>query len=230
MRQFWEQGILEFPFKDNNLKLRVKQRRENHINGDIGGVFFREDYKWLNPKDNVVIDIGANIGDSSIYFALEDALKVIALEPYIYSYVMAEENVEINDLKSKIELLNAGYGKDSEVIVDDKETSAKSDLRLADRGVKIKIYSLKTIFEKYNIKNALLKMDCEGCEYNLLDEENETLGKLSRIQIEYHYGYERLKEKLENAGFNVSYTEPKKVYNENARETDMYIGNIYAEK
>ena len=73
-------------------------------------------------------------------------------------------------------------------------------------------------------------MDCEGCEYNIVNEQDETLRKFKRIQIEYHYGYEKLKSKLEEAGFTVRYTEPRKSYNKEATNPNMSVGWIYAER
>ena len=35
---------------------------------------------------------------------------------------------------------------------------------------KIKMYSLETLLNENGIDGAILKMDCEGCEYNLLNE------------------------------------------------------------
>lgn len=57
-----------------------------NITRSILEVFFAEDYKNLNPQDEIVIDIGANIGDTGLYFALNGAARVIALEPYINTY------------------------------------------------------------------------------------------------------------------------------------------------
>jgi len=201
-------------------------------NGDIIGVFFDEDYKFLNVKNEVVIDIGANIGDSTIYFALNDANKVIALEPYPYSYNYALKNIEMNKMKSKIILLNAGYGRDSEMKVDEnKRTDLGTDLKPSVYGKKISVYSLKTIIDNYNLKDELiLKMDCEGCEYKLLDENDETLRKFKRIQIEYHYGYDKLVEKLKECDFDLKYTEPKKVYIKSASTPNMSLGWIYANR
>ena len=34
--------------------------------------------------------------------------------------------------------------------------------------------------------------DCEGCEYNLLNEDCDILKKFKRIQLEYHHGYNKL--------------------------------------
>ena len=52
--------------------------------------------------------------------------------------------------------------------------------------------------------------------------------KFKRVQIEYHYGYEKLKEKLEEAGFSVTYSKPVKKINKDATEQSMVMGFIYA--
>ena len=100
----------------------------------------------MDPENGYIIDIGANIGDSSIYFALNNAKKVIALEPYPYSYNYALKNININNLNDKITLLNAGYGEDSEIKIDEnKITYTATALISSNQGKEIKIYSLKTL-------------------------------------------------------------------------------------
>ena len=231
------ENIFDYTFKNyynisngvitlGTLKLKLKDENTDMYNGDIGAVFIKEDYKWLKAKNNVVIDIGANIGDTSIYFALNGAKKVIALEPFPYSYRMAFENTYNNGYDKKIILLNAGYGLDSEIMVEDKLTGTGDKLIPSENGVKINIFSLKAILVNYKIDSALLKMDCEGCEYNLLNEDNITLQKFKRIQIEYHYGYEKLKYKLEEAGFKCKYTKPVS----GANNKNMHIVYIYGVK
>jgi hypothetical protein len=69
-------------------------------------------------------------------------------------------------------------------------------------------------------------MDCEGCEYNLVNEGKSTMQKFKRIQIEYHYGYEKLVRKLKECGFRVKFSSPEKHKNDNG--DDLCIGFIYA--
>ena len=47
--------------------------------------------------------------------------------------------------------------------------------------------------------------------------------------MEYHYGYLNLKKKLEGAGFKVSKTFPRYLFNTGAENKEMIIGYIYAE-
>ena len=193
------------------------------------GCFGHEDYSFLQVENEIVVDIGANIGDTPIYFVLNNAKKIIALEPYPYSYNIALKNITKNNIEDKIILLNAGYGQDSTIKINpDFENTTGSNLKSFNDGVNIKIVSLKTILKDYNIDNAVLKIDCEGCEYNLLNEDNNTLKKFKRIEIEYHYGYKNLKDKLEDAGFTVTYSKPKKHFNKDATEPYTVMGYIYA--
>ena len=54
-------------------------RLYNGIYGSIFAVFLKEEYKMLPIKGNTVIDIGANIGDSPIYFAVNGGRMAINL-------------------------------------------------------------------------------------------------------------------------------------------------------
>jgi SpoVK/Ycf46/Vps4 family AAA+-type ATPase len=69
--------------------------------------------------------------------------------------------------------------------------------------------------------NLLLKIDCEGCEYNLLDESIEVLRKFNRIEIEFHYGYKKLESKLKEAGFIVYHSKPYK-----SDKNDLYLKKL----
>ncbi len=211
------------------LKDRIYKFNGFKNNGDVN-IFFNDEYKFLDVCNEIVLDIGANIGDTPIYFALKGAKKIIALEPYPYPYSIAIENIKINKLSDIIILLNAGYGEDNIVKVDENYMICPgADLVTKINGKDIKIYSLETLLDKFDIAECVLKIDCEGCEYYLIKEKKETLQKFKRIQIEYHYGYLELKNKLEECGFNVKFTKPKKTYNTNASNPNMEVGYIFAE-
>ena len=104
---------------------------------DPYAVFFDEEYGYLDVKDKDVIDIGMNIGDSTIYFSLRGAKRIIGVEPYPYSFSFAEKNVRLNNIRNAT-LLNAGYGKDSNINVDlRKVSSSGSVLSQSDNGKEI---------------------------------------------------------------------------------------------
>lgn len=76
------------------------------INFSLYETFVLEQYNTEIQGD--VIDIGANIGDSAIYFALKGASHIYAFEPLPSIYRIALQNVKINNLDDRITLINAG--------------------------------------------------------------------------------------------------------------------------
>ncbi|HXW12137.1 MAG TPA: FkbM family methyltransferase [Nitrososphaeraceae archaeon] len=182
-------------------------------NGDLVSVFLAEHYKFLPVEGNVVIDIGANIGDSCIYFALRGARQIIALEPFPKNFEIAQRNIEVNGFKDKIIMQLAGCAaKVGYIAVDPNYNSnGNSYLREFNEGTKVPLLTLSEILRKYNIssRDVVLKIDCEGCEYQtILSSEDCTLKFFSHILIEYHDGYKNLKEKLEKCDFIVTVTTP----------------------
>ena len=172
-------------------------------------------YKQLPVKGKIVIDIGANIADSSIYFALCGANKVIGLEPFPKNYEFALRNVQLNNLSNKITIhLGGCAATNGEVTVDPVyESDGGSILKDFEGGIKVPLMTLENVLNRNNITShepTVLKMDCEGCEYEtILSTDDDILQRFSHMMIEYHYGYKNLKEKIEKCGFKVSATRPR---------------------
>jgi FkbM family methyltransferase len=193
-------------------------------NGDILDTFLRNKYPAVKGK--TVIDIGANIGDTPIYFAVRGASKVIALEPYPKNYELAKKNIEANGLSDRVVILLAGCASECGFItIDPNESGIFSPLIKSKHGIRVPLLTLENILNENSISECVLKIDCEGCEYEIiLSAPDCVLKHFSVIHIEYHYGYKDLKEKLEKSGFNVSVTRPVR----NLRK--QYIGHIYAKR
>ncbi len=179
----------------------------------IPEIFYSEVYSNLIVKDKIVVDIGANIGDSSIYFILKDAKKVIAVEPFPKNFNFLQKNVEENQLQNKILLENCIMSNNEEFIKIDsnyagtkagERTNPKSNIREHENGTEIPSHTLDYLIKKYNIEDSSMKIDCEGCEYKIiLSASKEILQKFSTIFIEYHDGYKKLEKKLIESGFKV---------------------------
>jgi FkbM family methyltransferase len=196
-------------------------------NGDVFNIFYKKEYEFLPVKDKVVIDIGANIADSSIYFAMSGAKKVIALEPFPKNFEIAQKNIAMNGFTDKVELLNAGCcgGHSKDVILDPSAKGASCQTIQSSTGSNIHFFTLQELVDKYNIdSHAILKLDCEGCEYDIIFSNSKTvLLNFSHIQIEYHYGFRDLEKHLVGGSFAVSHTNPE-------IRDGMEIGWIYAYK
>jgi len=239
---FWNQELgqkellktvknIHYKIKGNNIELEYQNRKIyfylSNIIGLINENFINEQYKWLNVSNKNIVDVGAALGDTAIYFALKGAKHVYAFEPSPHAHNIAKKNIQLNHLEDEITLLNEGCGKRGFVTIkEDYENTGETDLKDFKEGKETKIESLDEIVKKFKLKHATLKVDCEGCEYDLiLNSSSKSLKAFDQIIIEYHYGYRNLVKRLRQAEFNVKYGLPKY-----AEDNNMYLGLIYCDK
>jgi FkbM family methyltransferase len=159
-----------------------------HFYGSTYEVFVNEDYKFLNVKDKNVFDIGVFVGDSSIYFILKGAKKVYAIEPHPDAYNEMLENIKLNNMENKIIPINMGinYEKDYVSIYKSVSDTQGALLKSEGDGIKVPAGKLSDIIDKYNIDAQILKMDCEGCEYDIILKDYDTIKEFEEIGFEYH--------------------------------------------
>jgi FkbM family methyltransferase len=168
-------------------KGNVKFRR---MYGTIPGVFDYSEYKSLSVKDRVVVDVGAFVGDSAVYFALKGARKVIAIEPHPEAYREMLDNIRLNKLEDVIVPINAGLASGhGRIRIDrgDVERTAITYHRPGKCDGEIMALCLGELISKYSIdSNAVLKMDCEGCEYDIVLNDYAHVKLFDEIILEYH--------------------------------------------
>ena len=152
------------------------------------------------------MDVGAGVGDTAILFSLRGARRVIALEPYPRLYGEALLNIKANDPAGRVVLVNAGLGAlDGEVCADFSNLEEYAPFKPSSRcDVKVRMYALRTLIKEFEVEEgSVLKMDCEGCEYEaVLNADPGDLAVFSQVIIEYHNGYREIKRRLEAAGFS----------------------------
>jgi len=236
-------GCREYEVTDNKVSISITFQSYNKTKlelygvtseGEIVDIFFKKIYEFLPVQGITIVDIGANIGDSCIYFALRGASKIIAIEPFPKNYDAAKKNIEVNNFSDNITLKLAGCAaKRGNITIDPLYQSDHSNsLMHFGHGVKIPLITLQDILTENKLweDKAVLKMDCEGCEYeSILFSTCDTLRFFSHIQIEYHNGYQNLKEKLEKCGFHVSVTGPLLVQSSSVvGKRALYVGQLYA--
>jgi|GEM_PF-1492501 len=68
--------------------------------------------KWFNPVDDwVVYDIGANIGNHTLFFALKkESIKVFAFEPLPVNYDLLCKNLADNGVSGRVAVFNTAVG------------------------------------------------------------------------------------------------------------------------
>ena len=137
-------------------------------------------------KDDIVIDIGASIGGFSIP-ASKKAKYVYAVEPMTPD--LLRKNILLNE-RENIDVLDVALG--------DGKTATIEWLG-ESRTVKTKTLSE---IKKMCGGCDFLKIDCEGCEWNIKPEE---LDGIRRIEMEVHkvgFPLSIMEERLSKAGFN----------------------------
>ena len=163
-------------------------------------------YDDLDVGGRTVVDVGAGVGDTAILFSLRGARRVIALEPYPRLYGEALLNIKANGLADRVVLVNAGLGATGgEVCADLSDVEGYFLFRPGGRcGIRVRMYTLRTLIKEFEVEEgSVLKMDCEGCEYeSVLNADPGDFAVFSQIVIEYHNGYREIKRHLEAAGFS----------------------------
>ena len=197
-------GVLLFDYKGRKVSLNFNTRDELvHTLHMVSEQFIREQYGMLDVKGRDVVDVGASIGDTAIYFALNGAKHVYAFEPSKSVYDLAVKNVRSNGLGDRITMINESCGSGGD--------------------------ALPYILRKYKIGNAVLKSDCEGCEYGLiLNADSTVLRSFGQIMLEYHYGYLDIASKLKISGFAVNHTMPRAYSHRDKEGRQSALGLIYA--
>lgn len=200
-------------------------------------------YRINNSKKDVVIDVGMNVGDATLYFLAGDKVeKVYAYEPFYKPFQDAKQNLKayLND-KNKLEIFQYGLSD----ITEDREITFNEDMtcglstQVAEIPEEYDIYKyyydngyaeqrkekvekisvrnaadvLKPIIQKYKqYYNIILKMNCEGGEYGIIEVLNKEslLSNIDFIMLKWHYqGKEKILKELSQAGFSYLCTEQK---------------------
>ena len=120
--------------------------------------FFEAEYRWLMPEGKVVVDIGASVGDTAIYFCLRGARHVYSFEPFPHSYEISKKNVELNGLSSMVTLVNKAVSGVGGIVCmkTDMEVSRDSILSegVSKTGRNVKSITLDQIASKYNLTSS----------------------------------------------------------------------------
>ncbi|MEM4104585.1 MAG: hypothetical protein QXF80_06290 [Thermoplasmatales archaeon] len=111
-------------------------------------VFNRREYDFFNVKGKDVVDIGASMGESTLFFLKTGALHVYAFEQNPIDFDILVQNVQKNTFDGEARLMNVTVGK-----------------KTADD-----IVTISEIVEMVE-KPYLLKVDCGGCEKDVVADD-----------------------------------------------------------
>ena len=227
----FEGGQLEFVYRTSKGSYHLKLKGFA-TNGDPR-IFLRDEYHQLPVEDASVVDVGASIGDSAIYFACKGAAKVLAFEPLPITFTIAKENLEANHMGQVVTLIRKAVARTTGQIMLDPEAPAQLGASHLERedGVETQLTTLDEIVQDYGLRDPILKIDVEGDEYGIISTcSDETLRLFSHILVEYHFGHKAISDTLKTAGFEVSTTSPRLLRLHSNGPLRMYIGYIYARR
>lgn len=160
---------------------------DNGLSRELNAFRFREPlncgiyYKFVS-KDDVVLDIGANLGWFSILS--QKAKKIISIEPIKECIPIIEKNMLENGLENKSIIINSAIGDKNIILIKRmKEANRSEVVSKKEKDVfEIKSHSINHFAEKFSAN--LVRMDIEGYEYNVLYKKN--LSRINKISLEYH--------------------------------------------
>lgn len=180
-------------------------------------VFISGDYN--NPEisyreAHTVLDVGANIGVSTIWFSEQCPMaRIFAIEPGSETSARLLRNINRNGLENRATVLTLALGEGARplhLIFGEHSGLSHTDVESHEDGQIVWSVDLKTILEIIGGRVNVMKLDCEGGEYDIiLGADDHSLSQIDNIVGEYHgfdYGaHTNLFSRLEGAGFKVSH-------------------------
>ena len=153
-------------------------------------IFTKKIYEFNanNPKP-IILDCGANMGVSILYFSKRfPNAKILAFEPDETVLPFLEKNIQSQNLQN-VELFKKA------VWTEESELSFYTDSGLGGRigieygnQIPAKIKSVR-LRDFLNQPIAMLKIDIEGAEYDVLKDCEDKLRNVQHVFLEYHSFY-----------------------------------------
>ena len=149
-------------------------------------IFADESYKFVsNSSKPVILDCGANIGVSCLYFSkLFPNSKIVAFEADPNIVKVLNKNLSSNNIRN-VEIIDKAVWINNDVIEISLEGADGATMYSKTNLIKVPSIRLKD-FIKSESKIDFLKIDIEGSEYEVLKDCSDSLGKVENIFVEYH--------------------------------------------
>jgi FkbM family methyltransferase len=138
------------------------------------------------PGD-LVVDVGAGIGDFAIAAATTlDGVSVRSFEPNPVSFSLAEKNLRALSRSVSLERVAIGNASTYRLrgVARGPLASARAPASRSDDDVVVVARPLDEAVPPGRV--ALLKIDCEGLEVDVLEGGRNVLQRVDRVVVEYH--------------------------------------------
>lgn len=198
------------PIEDFFLGRKIYIHDIASFNMCIGELFQSEAYKFkANNSKPYIIDCGANLGMSIIYFKeLYPEASILAFEADSHIFSFLEKNIFSFDYEDVILVNKAVWNKEGDVIFYEEGGAGGKIEEVNELTNKHKSIP-STRLKKYlkGKKVDFLKLDIEGAEYEVLKDCSEELNNVDFLFVEYHsienttQNLHSILQIIQNAGF-----------------------------
>lgn len=182
-------------------------------------IFVDNEYDSLNLPEtaNTIVDLGANIGLSALFFLKKyPNAHIIAVEPDTVNFEFMKKNLE--DYSNHVALLQAAiWPSDGEVsLVEHDESNEglgawgyRTETLTEGAEASVSAISIPTLMNQFSMDFIdILKVDIEGAEYELFEKDYESwLDKVGLIIIETHDRFKPNSEAMVRNALNGRFTE-----------------------
>ena len=176
--------------KSNTLNgLPVYYQRPDERLHTYDELFVGEMYRFQAVTDQpVILDCGANIGLSVLYFKqLYPHANIWAFEPDENNFRLLEKNIAVNHLSHVQAVPKAVWVEDGYVsfLANGTEASRITDESLATNGQQVPCVRLAGVLRNFD-QVDFLKMDIEGGEHKVIPDCADELHRVRNLFLEYH--------------------------------------------
>lgn len=182
-------------------------------------IFVDNEYDSLNLPEtaNTIVDLGANIGLSALFFLKKyPNAHIIAVEPDTINFEFMKRNLE--DYSNHVALIKAAiWPSDGEVsLVEHDESNEglgawgyRTETLTEGAEGSVSAISIPTLMNQFSMDFIdILKVDIEGAEYELFEKDYESwLDKVGLIIIETHDRFKPNSEAMVRNALNGRFTE-----------------------
>lgn len=184
-------------------------------------------------ENDIVFDIGANVGVFSHYASQIKGTQVYAFEPHPKNFEFLSNNVKQNKIEN-IHCFEFALGSNNEDrillegnIAGGHKFSYNNISDRAEGSLKVKAVTFGQMMEELNLNRIdFVKLDCEGAEGEIIKSiGQEVFKRINKMAIEFHdnnsiLNHEEILKELHIAGFKTSLKWDGK----------SYFGYIYANR
>lgn len=153
----------------------VKDKTEHLQKCWLAGKFYEQsmlEYIRKHYRGGTFIDVGACIGNHTVFFANHCDAQVLSIEPVQKSFEHLLDNVRLNELGKRVTALNIALSdmpKRGKMIPFAPDGHNNVGMQRLERGIGTNVTTLDSVIEAHNIKNVrLVKIDVEYHELSVL--------------------------------------------------------------